>query len=136
MSMRGTLNVTASFVIGAAAVFALDAAMRRWRAGGAAGRERRLRSQVAGRIAQLVSHPDAIRFQLEGGLLRVSGHVLANELDRLLSELTQVHGVHRVHNAVSPVQDASRLEELSRGARTDDGAEGSSSAYRASSANA
>ena len=45
-------------------------------------------------------------------LLRVSGLVLASEMDRLLSQLTQLPGVHRVHNALSPVHDASRFEEM------------------------
>lgn len=112
--MRPTLNVTASFVIGAVAVLAFDRAVQRWRAGGPAGRELRLRSRVQARIGELVSFPDAIRFRIEDGLLRVSGHVLASEIDRLLSELTHVHGVYRVHNALSPVETASQLEELAR----------------------
>lgn len=112
---RDTLNVTASFVIGAAVVFALDRAAQRWRASRSASQELGLRARVQARIDELVSHPQAVHFQFEGNLLRVSGHVLATEVDGLLSQLTQLRGVHRVHNALSPVQDAKRLKELSRG---------------------
>lgn len=61
----------------------------------------RLRNRVRARIAELVSHPDAIEVQVEGGFVRVSGRVPAAEIDRLLSQLTQVAGVHRVYNALA-----------------------------------
>lgn len=113
--MRRTLNITASFLAGAAAVVALDRALQRWRAAHAADHRLGVRERVQARIRELASFPEAIRVHFDGRLLRVSGHVLAGEMDRLLSELTQVRGVHRVHNALSPVQDAARLEALARG---------------------
>ncbi|MFP5580129.1 MAG: ATP-binding cassette domain-containing protein, partial [Acidimicrobiia bacterium] len=36
---------------------------------------------------------------------------LANKQDRLLSQLTHLPGVHKVHNALSAVQDPARFEE-------------------------
>src|SRR4051794_18642909 len=57
------------------------------------------------RVAELVSHPEAIDVQVEGNLVRVSGRVLASELDRLLSQLTQVPRVHRVYNTLVSVDD-------------------------------
>jgi hypothetical protein len=68
-----------------------------------------LYERVRLRVAQIVSYPDAIDVQVEGGLVRVSGRVLADELDRLLSQLTQVPRVYKVYNALEPVQDASTL---------------------------
>jgi hypothetical protein len=65
-----------------------------------------LRERIRLRIAELVSHPDAIQVQVEGGLVRVSGRVLADELDGLLSQLTQVPRVYRVYNALAPVPHA------------------------------
>jgi hypothetical protein len=71
------------------------------------GDESRLRERVLVRIADLVSYPHEIEVQVEGGLVRVSGRVLASELDRLLSQLTQVPRVFRVYNALDAVADAS-----------------------------
>jgi osmotically-inducible protein OsmY len=70
-----------------------------------------LQDQVRSRIAELVSHPDAILVTVEGGLVRVSGDVLSNEMEVLLLELTQLPGVHKVHNALSAIPDPARFDE-------------------------
>lgn len=110
--MNPFLNLAASFAAGAAAVYFLDQAVMRRRAH---RHEPRLRKRVEEQLAALVSHPDAIKVSVEGGLVRVSGFVLAAEQDRLLSKLTQLPGVHRVHNALSAVADPGRFDELRRG---------------------
>jgi hypothetical protein len=110
--MNPLLNVLASFAAGAAAMYWLDSAVARRHAGGMFVSESRLGDQVQARIGKLVSHPDAVQVHVEGGLVRVSGHVLASEMDRLLTQLTGLPGVHRVHNALSPVSDPARFEEL------------------------
>lgn len=115
--MNPLLNVFASFAAGAAAMYWLDSAVARRHAGGVFVSESRLGEQVQARIGKLVSHPDAIRVHVEGGLVRVSGHVLADEMDRLLTQLTRLPGVHRVHNALSPVANADRFEELRQAAQ-------------------
>jgi hypothetical protein len=109
--MHPILNVAASFVAGAAAMYWLDSAVSRRQAGGMVLTQSRLREQVQACIGRLVSHPDAIQVSVDGGVVRVSGHVLASERDRLLSQLTHLHGVHKVHNALSPVDDPDRFEE-------------------------
>ena len=114
--MHPILNVAASFVAGAAAMYWFDCAVSRRRAGGTFDSELRLREQVQAWLGQLVSHPNAIQVSVEGGVVRVSGHVLASEQDRLLSQLTHLPGVHKVHNALSAVHDPSRFDEL-RGAQ-------------------
>lgn len=110
--MKPFLNLAAAFAAGAAAVYFLDRAVMRRRA---RRQEPRLRKRVEAELATLVSHPDAIKVSVEGGLVRVSGFVLLAEQDRLLTQLTQLPGVHRVHNALSAVADAGRFEELRRG---------------------
>lgn len=117
--MKPLLNIIASFAAGAAAMYWLDSAVARRHAGGMFVSEARLGDRVQARIGQLVSHPDAIKVSVEGGLVRVSGLVLASELDRLLSTLTQVPGVYRVHNALSPVHDASRFDEMRQAEQAD-----------------
>lgn len=113
--MHPIINVAVSFVAGAAAMYWFDSAVCRRRASGIFDSESRLREQVQACIGQLVSHPNAIQVSVEGGVVRVSGHVLASEQDRLLSQLTHLPGVHKVHNALSAVHDPSRFDEL-RGA--------------------
>jgi hypothetical protein len=113
--MYAWLKVALSFAAGAAAMCFLDQMVLRRRAGGLFIRQERLREQVRAQIGALVTHPDAIRVDIDGGLVRVSGHVLAKEADGLLSKLTQVPGVYRVHNALSQVHDASRFQELASG---------------------
>ena len=109
--MHSILNVAASFAAGAAAMYWLDSAVARRHARGPYVSESRLREQVQACIGKLVSHPDAIQVSVQGSVVRVEGHVLASEQDRLLSQLTQVPGVHKVNNALSSVQDPSRFDE-------------------------
>lgn len=109
--MQPLLKLISSFAAGAAAMYWLDSAVARRHAGGAFVSESRLGEQVQARIGKLVSHPDAIKVNVDGGLVRVSGLVLASELDRLLTQLTRLPGVHKVHNALSPVDDPERFDE-------------------------
>lgn len=109
--MHPFLNVATSFFAGAAAMYWFDAAVSRRHAGGIFASESRLGEQVQARIGKLVSHPDAVQVSVDGGVVRVCGHVLASEMDRLLSQLTRLPGVHKVHNALSPVDDADRFDE-------------------------
>ncbi len=115
MMTRTWLSVAAAAAGGAALVFGLDLAIRRWRQ--RAGPEvaaARLRERVRDELAGLVTCADAIDVTVEGSLVRVSGYVLSAEKDGLLSRLTRVPGVHRVHNALSEVTDLKRLEQLRR----------------------
>jgi hypothetical protein len=80
-----------------------------------------LHERVRIRVAELVSYPDAIDVQVDGGLVRVSGRVLATELDGLLSQLTQVPRVYRVYNALVSVDDAGALVRGSDGPASSQG---------------
>jgi hypothetical protein len=113
MMMRPWLNLAAAFAGGAAVVVCVDqAAMRRRHGREAMDSASRLRQRVQDEVATLVSRADAIEVTVEGGLVRVSGYVLAAEMDGLLSQLTRVPGVHKVHNALFAVPDPQRLDEL------------------------
>jgi len=130
-AMNPTLKLALAFAAGALAVVCLDMAVQRRRQGDrAVTRAWQLRERVKDEIAIRVSNPDEIQVSVEGGLVRVSGYVLAAEIDGLLSQLTRVPGVHKVHNALSPVADARRLEELrERALAQSDGYELRSQAY-------
>ena len=79
----------------------------------------RLRERVRSRLGDWVSHPGAISVDVENGVVRVSGQVLAKELDGLLSRITGVAGVHKVHNALDALSDPSGFGEVPQGRSTE-----------------
>jgi hypothetical protein len=120
--MRPWLIFAVAFASGAAAVVCLNrAAMRRRLPGMMLANASRLRRRVQDEVATRVSHADMVEVTVDGGLVRVSGYVLAAEMDVLLSHLTRVPGVHKVHNALSAVDDPRRFDELRERARTKSG---------------
>lgn len=119
-TLRPWVILAAAFAGGAAAVFGLESAAQRFRDRHGTTGEDRLRERVKDEVAVLVTRADAIAVTVDGGLVRVSGHVLASELDGLLSRLTQLPGVHKVHNALSAVADPARFDELSSPGIEDD----------------
>jgi osmotically-inducible protein OsmY len=100
--MRSLWNVAAAFAAGAAAMYCVDAAISRNRAG-AADRptDAQLREQIKARLPELVSQPEAIDIEVESGVVRVSGRVPADERSVLLMQLTDMPGVRMVRNSIS-----------------------------------
>jgi len=85
-----------------------------------------LRERVRARMGHLVSHPRAIDVSVEEGVVRLSGQVLVKELDGLLSQLTDMPGVRKVHNALTALDDPSGFGEVQR---AQDSAEAGPSAF-------
>lgn len=119
--MKHALNIAAAFAAGAGAVFLLDKllspAARVLRGPHLTERsdgDAQLRAIVRDRLDDLVSHPRAIEVEANGGIVRVSGQVLAPELDGLLTQLLRIPGVHKVHNALSILQGPSGFGEVER----------------------
>ncbi len=73
-----------------------------------------LRERVQSRMGHLVSHPGAIDVSVEDGIVRLGGQVLAKELDGLLSQITGMPGVRKVHNALTVLDDPSGFGEVAR----------------------
>jgi osmotically-inducible protein OsmY len=73
-----------------------------------------LRERVRSRMGHLVSHPRAIEVSVDDGVVRLSGQVLTKELDGLLSQLTGMTGVRKVHNALATLDDPSGFAEHQR----------------------
>jgi len=71
-----------------------------------------LLDQVRSRLHSLVAYPEAIDVTVTQGVVHVSGRVLAEELNRLLMQLTDLPGVYKVHNALTTVQEPQALENL------------------------
>jgi osmotically-inducible protein OsmY len=78
-----------------------------------------LRERVRSRLGDWVSHPGAISVDVENGVVRVSGQVLVKELDGLLSRITGVAGVRKVHNALDALSDPSGFGEVPQGRSTE-----------------
>ena len=80
--------------------------------GGEALADAQLRERVRSRMDLLVSHPRAIEVSVEDGVVRLSGQVLTKELDGLLSQLTGMAGVRKVHNSLATLDDPSGFGEV------------------------
>jgi len=68
--------------------------------------------RVRSRLGHLIGQPKAVEVEVEGGLVRLKGHVLAREIDRLLADVSGMAGVHRVHNALSTHEHAREITDL------------------------
>lgn len=103
--MRQVATVIAAFGAGFAAT---------WWIGRAAARRRKparysdaqLRERVQAQLAGLLSDPDAVSVSVQGGVVRLSGRVVAAELHALLMQVKDLPGVHMIHNALSTFDDA------------------------------
>lgn len=109
--MKDVLNIAGGFAAGVLAVCALDLARARaksrWRAypsGPVA--DTMLRDRVLARIGELVAHPRSVEVEVSDGIVRVSGQVPAAELDGLLTGLTGLRGVRKVHNALATAPES------------------------------
>jgi hypothetical protein len=65
------------------------------------GSDADLRDRVQSRLGRIVSHPGAIRIDVDQGVVRLSGRVLAKERDGLLAQVQQVPGVRTLVNAMT-----------------------------------
>ena len=101
--MKQVVSLTAAFAAGAAAVLLLDKAVRAKARQPQSDAE--LREHVRERLGELVSHPAFIEVAVDNKVVRLTGEVLAHELDGLLSHLTHLRGVRKVHNALTVLSD-------------------------------
>jgi len=113
LEIGSLLSVIAAFTAGAVATYLVGDAMLR-RRDAAPPTDAQLHDMVRARLADLVSYPDAIEVDVDADsrLVRVSGHVLAGELDRLLSHLTQVTGAYKVYNALITLENEGEISKL------------------------
>jgi uncharacterized membrane protein len=66
----------------------------------------RIEERVRARIGRLASHPGSIDVAVEGGCVRLSGPILADEVARLLASVESVRGVLRVESALDIHEEA------------------------------
>lgn len=76
-------------------------------------RPRQLHNRVRTHLGRLVSHPKAVNVEvMGGGHIRLTGHVLADELDVLLDGVEGVAGVTHIDNAMMVHESAGNVAEL------------------------
>ena len=68
-----------------------------------------LRDRIESRLGNMVSHPGAIRVDVDKGVVRLSGRVLAKERDGLLAQVQQIAGVQKLINAMSAHDDPGEM---------------------------
>lgn len=74
-----------------------------------------LTARVRAALGRAVSHPHAINVNVDDGHVTVSGAVLADEVDDLLSRVSRVRGVRSVKNRLTIHQDATGVSDLQGG---------------------
>ena len=74
-----------------------------------------LRERVRAKLGMLLRHPSAVVVQVDRGRVRLTGPVLADEVDHLIGILKRVPGVTEVVNELEVHQDASGVPGLQGG---------------------
>ena len=74
--------------------------------------DRQLHERIRSRLGRLVSHPGAVRVQVNEGQVRLEGHILTRELDPLLQELRAMPGVRVLQNARQAHESAEHIPQL------------------------
>lgn len=116
-TLRGQARYAADHARGVLATGSLDRVSQREPQSDA-----QLRDRVRSRLGRLVSHPGAIDVEVDGGVVRLTGDVLAKELDGLLTQVRDMAGVLRVFNAMTAHDSPEGIAGLQgrREARTED----------------
>jgi uncharacterized membrane protein len=77
--------------------------------------DEKLAARVRSELGRVVSHPGAIEVEANQGRVRLSGHVLARELDDLLSAVSAVPGVRQVDNRLEVHETPDHIPALQGG---------------------
>lgn len=76
-----------------------------------------LRDRIRSRLGRIVSHPRAVHVDVDRGRVSLSGHILAEDVDALMSSVHGMAGVHDVHNRLSVHDEPGHVPELQGSAR-------------------
>lgn len=85
---------------------------------GAPRTARQLHNRIRSRLGHLVSHPKAVNVEvIDDGRILLTGHILENELDALLTGVEGVPGVRHVANELMVHESAGSISELQGNSR-------------------
>lgn len=93
----------------------LWAATRRWLRGGKAASDRDITERVRARMGRVVSHPHAVEVAVRDGHVTLSGPILLDEVQSLVSAVKSVEGVRSVEDRLSAYAEAGRVSALQGG---------------------
>lgn len=71
-----------------------------------------LRERIRAKLGRVSRHPGAIHLDVEDGRVRLTGHVLSEEIDDVLSVVTSVKGVQDVENLLSVHDEPGNIPAL------------------------
>jgi hypothetical protein len=71
-----------------------------------------LESRVRSRLGRAVSHPRALEVAVNDGTVRLSGSIMASEVECALKCVREVPGVHGVENQLRPHESAEGISDL------------------------
>lgn len=71
-----------------------------------------LRERIRSRLGRTISHPRAIDVEVQDGYVCLRGHVLSQELDDLLTEVSGMQGVRGLENQLAVHDTADGVSEL------------------------
>lgn len=71
-----------------------------------------LLGRVQTQLGRLASHPRVIDVEVNRGRVRLSGHVLARDVDRVLSGIAAIPGVHGVDDRLNVHEEAGGISQL------------------------
>jgi osmotically-inducible protein OsmY len=115
--MRRILGIAVAFAAGALGVtlvaYALEMNMEPENSPEA--NDAKLKARVLARLGQWLKHPVAIDVDVSGGIVRLTGPVLAEEVDRFLAEVAGMEGVRKVHNALRVTADPEAFTSTAAG---------------------
>ncbi|MDM9558028.1 MULTISPECIES: BON domain-containing protein [Bordetella] len=80
--------------------------------------DHQLGERVRAQLGRLVSHPGAVRVLVAAGEVTLGGHILAAERDALITAVTHMTGVRRVHDQMEVHDSPGNTPELQGGAPT------------------
>jgi mRNA-degrading endonuclease toxin of MazEF toxin-antitoxin module len=84
---------------------------------------KRIHQRVRACLGRVTTHPKAVHVDvLDEGEVRLSGHILAGEIDTVLSEVGAVDGVKHVHSDLMIHETAGNIPQLQGGGRSGNGA--------------
>ena len=76
-----------------------------------------LEARIRAKIGMISAHPGAIEIRADGGRVTVSGPILAEEVDPVLSAVSSIRGVSGVENQLEVHQTAENVPSLQGGTR-------------------
>lgn len=74
--------------------------------------DRTLHERIRSKLGRAVSHPGAVHVEVQDGRVQLSGHILADELDRLLALVSSLKGVGEVDNQLEVHDEPGNIPAL------------------------